>query len=312
MWKFWKEGLGSREVKVMPRSKCRYLGKETYCEVEVNDREITLKDLEGRVITTLKLNDVLSIEQRGNEFTITMKNGERISLMITRELLRRIMYITTLLELKGSAHKVLPTLRNCLLALSRTLSLLEEIMTRLRRGTTPDWDKITEISAELRDVILNDLLKRTTGMRAREVTDVLEEFSKNVELKYVNGIRMTARKLVGMLSNECITKLSHVLASVNFAVAVNVVLYIHSYCFAKRFGMRLEADTSKAKVVDTLSELLNNLFWLGGNEPKDVMTAVLKSLDSGDADENVGVFVNSLLNGICSHYSVRCPENMSS
>ncbi len=307
----WKEGLELEEVRRMPRSKCRYLGEETPCDVEVSNREITLRSLEGQLVIALKLEDILSIEQRGNEFTIMMKNGDRVSIMITRELLKRIMYVTTLLELKNSARKALLTLKACLLTLSRVLSLLEEIMTKLRRGNIPDWDRINEVSAELKKVVLNELPERTSGVRAGEIIDVLEELSRNARTKYVNGIRMNARKLVGIMSNECIVKLSHILASVNFAVAVDVVLYIHSYCFAKKFDMRLEANTSKARIVDTLSELLDNVFWLGGGEPEKVMTAVLKSLDDADADKSVEVFVNELIKGICSHYSIACEGIMS-
>ncbi len=308
----WREGLELGEVSKMPRSKCRYLGKETPCDVEVNDKEITLRNLKGRVIATLKLDDILSIEQKGNEFTIMMKNGDRVSIMITRELLKRIMYVTTLLELKSSAKEVLLTLKVCLLTLSKAISSLEEIVAKLRRGSIPDWGRINEISAELKEVVLNELLKKTAGVRAGEIIDVLEELSRNARTKYVNGIRMTARKLVGMMSNECMVKLSHILASVNFAVAVDVVLYIHSYCFAKKFDMHLETDTSKAKIVDTLSELLNNVFWLGGDEPEKVMTAVLKSLNDANANKSVKVFVNELIKGICNHYSVTCPEDVVS
>lgn len=293
----------------MPRSKCRYLGKEAPCDVEVNDKEITLRNLKGRTIATLKLNDILSIEQKGNEFTIMMKNGDRVSIMITKELLKRIMYVTTLLELRGSAKKVLPTLKECLLTLSKAISLLEEILAELRLGNIPDWGRINEISAELKEVVLNELLKRITEVRVGEVVDVLEELSRSTRTKYVNGIRMTARKLVGMMSNECIVELSHILASVNFAATVDVVLYIHSYCFAKKFDMRLEADTSKARIVDALSELLSNVFWLGGDEPERVMTAVLKSLSDANANRSVEVFVNELIKGICSYYSVACLEN---
>ncbi len=295
----------------MPRSRCRYLDREILCDVEVNDREITLRNLEGQVVITLRLDDILSIEQKGNEFTITMKNGDRVSIMITRELLKRIMYVTTLLELRSSAKEALSTLKACLLTLSKAISLLEEIIAKLRRGNIPDWRRINEVSAELKEVVLSELLERTSGVRAGEIIDVLEELSRNARAKYVNGIRMTARKLVGMMSNECIVKLSHILASVNFAVAVDVVLYIHSYCFAKKFDMRLEADTSKARIVDTLSELLDNVFWLGGGEPEKVMTAVLKSLDDADADKSVEVFVNELIKGICSHYSMACEGIMS-
>ena len=309
--KCWREGLELGEVRKMPRSRCRYLDREILCDVEVNDREITLRNLEGQVVITLRLDDILSIEQKGNEFTITMKNGDRVSIMITRELLKRIMYVTTLLELRSSAKEALSTLKACLLTLSRAISLLEEIIAKLRRGNIPDWRRINEVGAELKEVVLSELLERTSGVRAGEIIDVLEELSRNARAKYVNGIRMTARKLVGMMSNECIVKLSHILASVNFAVAVDVALYIHSYCFAKKFDMRLEADTSKARIVDTLSELLNNVFWLGGGEPEKVMTAVLKSLDDADADKSVEVFVNELIKGICSHYSIACEGIMS-
>ncbi len=307
----WREGLELGEASKMPRSKCRYLDREILCDVEVNDREITLRNLEGQAVVTLRLNDILSIEQKGNEFTITMKNGDRVSIMITRELLKRIMYVTTLLELRSSAKEALSTLKACLLTLSKAISLLEEIIAKLRRGSIPDWRRINEVGAELKEVVLSELLERTSGVRAGEIIDVLEELSRNARAKYVNGIRMTARKLVGMMSNECMVKLSHILASVNFAVAVDVVLYIHSYCFAKKFDMRLEADTSKARIVDTLSELLNNVFWLSGDEPEKVMTAVLKSLDYADADKSVEVFVNELIKGICSHYSIACEGMMS-
>jgi len=296
----------------MLRSKCRYLNREERCDVEVNEKEITLKDTEGHVIVTIKLNEILSIEQKGNEFIITMKNGNRVSIMITRELLKRIMFVTTLLELRGSTGEVLKTLSTCLLTLSRAISMIEEILAELRRGNIPNWDKVVEINAKLRNVILNELLSQTAGVRIGEVIDVLEELSRNTRMKYVNGIRMTSRKLVGIMSNECMTKLSRTLASVNFAVAVDVVLYIHSYCFARKFNMRLEADTSKARVVEALSELLNNVFWLGGEGPKRVMTAVLDSLNSDDADRSVEVFVNELIRGICSHYSITCPGGLAS
>ncbi len=308
MLRCWREELELGEVCKMPRSRCKYLGREAPCDVEVNDKGITLRNLEGQVMVTLKLDDILSIEQKGNEFTIMMKNGDRMSIMLTRELLRRIMYVTTLLELRSSSKEVLLSLKECLLTLSKAISLLEEIMAKLRRGNIPDWRRINEISAELKEVVLNELLKKNSGVRVGEIIDVLEELSRNTRAKYVNGIRMTARKLVGMMSNECIVKLSHALASVNFAVAVDVVLYIHSHCFAKKFDMRLEADTSRARIMDTLSELLNNVFWLGGDEPEKVMTAVLKSLNDANANKSVEVFVNELIKGICSHYSVACPE----
>ena|GEM_PF-3075493 len=306
----WREVLELREVSRTPRSKCRYLGKEVPCDVEVNDKEITLRDLREQVIATLRFNDILLIEQKGNEFIIMMKNGDRVSIMITRELLKRIMYVTTLLELRSSAKEALLALKECLLTLSKVISLLEEIMMKLRRGNIPDWGRINEISAELKEVVLSELLKKNAKAGIGEVANVLEELSKNARTKYVNGIRRSARKLVGIVSDECTSKLSRVLASVNLAVAVDVVLYIHSYCFARKFGMRLEADTSKARIVDTLSELLNNVFWLGGDEPERVMTAVLKSLNDANANKSVEVFVNELIKGICSHYSMTCPENV--
>jgi len=70
----------------MLRSKCRYQNREEQCDVEVNEKEITLKNMEGQVIVSIKLDEILSIEQKGNEFIITIKSGDRISIMITREL----------------------------------------------------------------------------------------------------------------------------------------------------------------------------------------------------------------------------------
>jgi len=306
----WREVLELREVSETPRSKCRYLDKEMPCDVEVNDKEITLRNLREQVIATLRFNDILSIEQKGNEFIIMMKNGDRVSIMITRELLKRIMYVTTLLELRSSAKEALLALKECLLTLSKVISLLEEIMMKLRRGSIPDWGRINEISAELKGVVLSELLKKNAKAGIGEVANVLEELSKNARTKYVNGIRRSARKLVGIVSDECVAKLSRILASVNLAVAVDVMLYIHSYCFAGKFGMRLEADTSKARIVDALSELLSNVFWLGGDELEKVTTAVLKSLNDANANKSVEVFVNELIKGICSHYSMACPENV--
>lgn len=296
----------------MLRSKCRYQNREEQCDVEVNEKEITLKNMEGQVIVSIKLDEILSIEQKGNEFIITIKSGDRISIMITRELLKRIMFVTTLLELRSSAGRVLRTLSGCLLTLSKAISMIEEILAELRRGNIPNWGRVVEISVRLRSIVLNELLSKTTGVRIGEVIDVLEELSRNAKMKYVNGIRMASKKLAGILSNECMTKLSRTLASVNFAVAVDVVLFIHSYCFARKFNMRLEADTSKARVVEALSELLNNVFWLGGEEPKRVLTTVLDSLNNGNADESVEVFVNELIRGICSHYSITCPKDLVS
>jgi len=306
-----RKRLELKEVSETPRSKCRYLDKEIVCDVEVNDKEIVLRNLKGKVIATIMLDDIVSIEQKGNEFIISMRNGDRVSIMITKELLRRIMYIATSLELRSSAKEVLLTLKECLLTLSKTISLLEEILARLRRGSIPDWSRISEINREIRRIILSKLRRETSGIRVDEVIDVLNELSRNIEAKHVNGIRMTIRKLAGMLSNECTASLSHILAAVNLAIAVDIVLYIHSYCFARRFGMRLEADTSKAGIIDSLSELLNNVFWLGGEEPERIKGAVIKALSNANPNEGVEVFVNELIKGICSYYSVTCLEETS-
>ncbi len=292
----------------MSKTKCKYMNREMICYVEVNNKEITLKDLKGRVIALLRLSDIVSIEQRGNEFIITMRNSDRISIMITKELLRKIMYVTTLLELGEYSEEVLSVIRKHLITLSRATSLLEEILITLRRGSIPNWDEVAIIATELRKSVLSNLIEEPSKVRASEVTDVLEELSRNIENKYINGIRISAKKIIGIISNECRSKLSSILNSVNLAIAVDVVLYTHAYYLAKKIGARLEADTLKAKTINALSELLNNTFWLNGDEPKRILNSVLSSLGQDNPSKIVNVFVDALINGICRYYSVACSD----
>ncbi len=286
----------------MVLSKCLISGKEVFCDVSIGRDGITILNEKGRLIRSIHPDEITFVEQRGNTLTVLLTSGETYTITITKGLFNQVMYFITLLEINSSPETTLGKLFASTDHLSKCVARLESVLLMLRKGSIPAWGRLLDYVEEMESVVRSE---EAPPELLPEVEEALKELKENIRSRYVEGIKLSTRKTVRVLTRIYGESLTRIIRSANLSPLVDIVILTHAYSLAKRLGLENKASTIKLAFTDTLKEFLSNSLWL---DESSVNTAVEDASKTLEKEQDPTVLSRSIVEGvvkvICRAYAI--------
>ena len=286
----------------MVLSKCLISGKEVICDVSIGREGVKILDERGRLVKSIRPDEITFVEQRGNTLTILLTTGETYTITITRGLFKQVMYFITLLEINSSPETTLRRLLSSTDHLSKCVARLESVLLMLRKGSIPAWGRLLEYVEEMESVVRSE---EAPPELLPEVEEALKELKDNIRSRYVEGVKMSVRKAVRVLARIYGESLTRILRSANLSALTDVVMLTHAYSLAKRLGLENKASTVRLAFTDTLREFLSNALWLEGDVVDTAVSDASKTLEL-ERDPTVlsRSIVGGIIKAICRAYAI--------
>ncbi len=286
----------------MVLSKCLISGKEVFCDVSIGRDGITILNEKGRLIRSIHPDEITFVEQRGNTLTVLLTSGETYTITITKGLFNQVMYFITLLEINSSPETTLGKLFASTDHLSKCVARLESVLLMLRKGSIPAWGRLLDYVEEMESVVRSE---EAPPELLPEVEEALKELKENIRSRYVEGIKLSTRKAVRVLTRIYGESLTRIIRSANLSPLADIVILTHAYSLAKRLGLENKASTIKLAFTDTLKEFLSNSLWL---DESSVNTAVEDASKTLEKEQDPTVLSRSIVEGvvkvICRAYAI--------
>jgi len=279
-------------------TRCRLLNEEFSCDVTLTEYELLIHSTYKNELIKIKLRDVISISSYEDRAVINTTRGELV-INVTGSVAPILREVGRLIELRDGFNEISEKINTTLIGLSKVLQLVLNVLKIIRRGGVINWQLIWDSVNEL-GIVVDELVRYDIDIRPN-----VGELRRCVEVKSLEGIRLSIKKLVINLASKSMDFLRGLMKFEDLRPLFNIVLLTYIIDFAYSTNQVLDAKRAEGE----LSNLCGTEVYVRMlNRPSvDLCRRLIDDLHERGAEEAIKefskAFTTALREGIASRFS---------